>query len=109
MLSSLELRILRRSLTRPQESAWLTRLSWLYANILNSEVLNVFHLRPLLDDSFETRRFKYLLNVSQTTTKRSFLNFIALCSGETQSQLARDSTHTCNVNIKVNWVVNFTM
>ena len=34
MLSSLELRMLRRSLTSPQESAWLTRLSWLYANIL---------------------------------------------------------------------------
>ena len=38
-----------------------------------------------------------LLNVSQTTTNRSFLSFMALCSGDTQSQFARDSTHTCMI------------
>ena len=58
----------------------------------------VQHFRPKVKDLHLENFYAsdiYLLNVSQTTTKRSFLNFIALCSGETQSQFARDSTHTC--------------
>ena len=36
----------------------------------------------------------YLLNISQLTTNKSFLSFIARCRGAIQSQLPIPSTHT---------------